>query len=208
MTVQELKIKLPTLELALLEEILAISSILTLEKGAQIVAKGGFVPGVPVVLDGLIRVSSHHNDRSLLLYYIKPSESCVMSFSACLKGAPSQVFATAETQTTALLLPLDKINGWLQKYSSLNTLLYSLYDARYLNLLDTVEKIIYHKIDVRLIHYLQEKTAVTGSTTHKMTHQDLANELGTVREVVSRTLKKLEHEEKISQSPQGIILLM
>lgn len=208
MTLQELKIKLPTLELPLLEEILAVSSILTLDKGAQIVAKGGFIPGVPIVLDGLIRVSSHHNDRSLLLYYIKPSESCVMSFSACLKGAPSQVYATAETVTTALLLPIDNINHWLQKYTSLNALLYSLYDARYLDLLDTLEKIIYHKIDIRLIQNLQEKTTITGSTTHKITHQDLANELGTVREVVSRTLKKLEHEQKIVQSSQGITLLV
>lgn len=106
---QQLKIKLPTLALDFIKEILEHSSILTIEKGQEIIKQDGFIPGVPIVLEGLVNVSSRYDDRSLLLYYIEPGQSCVMSFSACLKGAPSQVYATTEAKTTALLLPSEKV---------------------------------------------------------------------------------------------------
>lgn len=204
MTVQELKIKLPTLSLDFIEEILEHSSLLTIKKGQEIIKQDGFIPGVPIVLEGLVNVSSRYEDRSLLLYYIAPGQSCVMSFSACLKGIPSQVFAITEAETTALLLPLEKVQGWLRTFPSFNSLFYTQFDSRYTELLGNLQQVLFEKIDHRLYTYLKEKSSITGQAAIKMTHQEIASELGTVREVISRTLKKLEAEDKLSQTPSGI----
>lgn len=207
MTAHELKIKLPTLELEFIQEILESSSILTIEKGQEIIKQDGFIPGVPIVIDGLIKVSARYDERSLLLYYIKPGESCVMSFSGCLKGIPSLIYATTEAATTAILLPVEKLQEWLRKYPSFNSLFYSQFDIRYTDLLSNIQQILFEKIDVRLFDYLKNKIAITGLGALKMTHQEIADELGTVREVISRIIKKLEAEDKLTQTKDGIKIL-
>ncbi len=207
MTPQELKQKVPLLELELITEILKNSSILKIPKGQEVIKQDGYIPGIPIVLEGLINVSSHHDDRSLLLYYIEPGQSCIMSFKACMNGLPSQVYATTEATTTILLLPNDKIIQWIRAYPGFNTFIYSQYDVRYGALLDTIEQVLFQNIEQRLYTYLKEKMAITGNEFLKMTHQEIADELGTVREVISRSLKKLEIENKVIQSSLGIKML-
>lgn len=207
MTAHQLKILLPFLELPFIEVLLEECTLMNIPKGEEIIKQDGFTPGVPIVLEGLIKVATQHDDRSLLLYYIKPGQSCVMSFSSCLKGSPSQIFATTEKDTQALLVPIDKVQLWLKKYPSLNTLFYSQFETRYTDLLGNIQQLLFHKIDQRLYDYLVKKSAFSHKLPLKITHQYIANDLATAREVISRTLKKLEKEGKIIQTPEGISLL-
>ena len=121
----ELKILLPFLDLPFIEVLLEECSLMKIPKGEEVIKQNGFTPGVPIVLKGLIKVSTQHDERSLLLYYIEPGQSCVMSFSSCLQGSPSKVFATTEEETQILLVPIDKLEIWLKTYPSFNTLFYS-----------------------------------------------------------------------------------
>lgn len=207
MTAHQLKTLLPYLELPFVEKILKEASLMEIPKGQEIIKQDGFIPGVPIVLKGLIKVATRHEDRSLLLYYIKPGQSCVMSFSSCLKGSPSQIYATTQEQSTILLVPIEKVSLWLKKYPSFNTLFYSQFDERYSDLLSNIQELLFHKIDHRLYRYLQTKQTHANATPLKLTHQEMANEMATAREVISRTLKKLESEGKIEQSKEGISLL-
>jgi len=198
---------IPYLSTALRGEIEEFALLKELPKNMEILRQGQYVKAIPIVLKGLIKVFTRHEDRELLLYYIKPNESCIMSFTASLQNEPSSVFAITEEESTALLLPTDKISDWIKEYPDINMLFFQQYNVRYSELLNTIHHLLFDKMDKRLFDYLKEKAALTQKKTIKMSHRQIANELGTAREVISRVMKKLESEEKLIQHSNGIEVL-
>lgn len=186
-----------------------ISSAITKEipKGIEILREGQFVKVIPIVLDGLITVFTRHEEKELLLYYIRPKESCIMSFAASLKNEPSKVFAVTEEDSTVLLLPVDKVATWTKQFPDINTLFFQQYNIRYSELLDTIHHLLFNKMDKRLLDYLIEKVRLTNNNPLKISHRQIANELGTAREVISRTMKKLETEKLVKQHSNSIEIL-
>lgn len=181
--------------------------VIEVEKDTEIVKEGQYIKYIPIVIKGLVKVTTRFEDKELLLYYIEPSESCVMSFSACLKNDKSRIFATTEDQSTIILIPSDMVLKWIIEYPLLNRLFYQQYNLRYLDLLNTINHLLYQKLDKRLYQYLKEKVQITGKNPYTISHREIAHELGTAREVVTRVLKKLEHEKKISQLKSAIRIL-
>ncbi len=173
----------------------------------EILRDGQFVKFVPLVLEGVVKVFTRTEEKELLLYYIESGESCIMSFSAGLKNYPSKVFAVAEAKTLILLLPVEKLNEWIKTFPSLNQLFYQLYDQRYASLLETINQLLYNRLDQRLYAYLQETAKQKNSKIINIRHRQIAADLGTVREVVSRVMKKLEQEGKVRQLPNAIEIL-
>lgn len=176
-------------------------------KKTEILREGQFIKVIPIVLEGLIKVYTRYEDRELLLYYIRPTESCIMSFSASIKNEPSQIFAETEEDTTALLLPIHKMSTWIEQFPDINTLFFQQYKQRYGELLDTIHHVLFNKMDTRLYDYLKTKVALRNENPLKISHQQIANELGTVREVVSRVMKKLEIEGLVKQDVNTIKIL-
>ncbi len=191
----------------LVSQIREEASLKEIPKNTQILREGQFIKVIPIVLRGLIKVYTRHEDRELLLYYIRPDESCIMSFSASIKNEPSQVFAETEENTTTLLLPVAKVSIWMGQFPDINTLFFQQYKQRYCELLDTIHHVLFNKMDQRLYDHLKTKTSVRNENPLKISHQQLANELGTVREVISRVLKKLEIEGLVRQRSHGIEIL-
>jgi len=182
-------------------------TLMSFESDAEILREGQSVKMIPIVLEGLIKVYTRNEDRELLLYYIEPSESCVMSFLAGIKNKPSKIFAVTEKPTKVILLPSQKVEGWIYRYPALNTLFYDLYNNRYSELIDTLNQLIFQKLDGRLFDYLKEKSRVKSTNLLNLRHREIAQELGTSREVITRVLKKLEKEGKIRQQDNGIEIL-
>jgi CRP/FNR family transcriptional regulator len=183
----------------LVSEISNTASVKYIQQGTTILRNGQYVKVIPIVTEGLIKVFTRFNERELLLYYIQPGESCIMSFAASLKNEPSMVFAETEEDTRAILLPVDRVTYWIKQYPDINNLFYNQYNLRYADLLDTINHILFNKLDIRIYEYLQKKTQLTNQNPLKISHSQIANELGTVREVVTRVLKKLENEGKVIQ---------
>jgi CRP/FNR family transcriptional regulator len=197
----------PQLNSALVSDIMENSAVQEIPGGTEILREGQYVAVMPVVIEGVIKVYKKYEERDLLLYYIKPNESCIMSFAAGLKNEPSNVYAKTEEDTTALLIPIDKIRGWMNKYPELNALFFQQYSVRYGELLETIQDVMFNKMDKRLYDYLREKSDLLNSNPIKMSHRQIAGDLGTAREVVSRVMKKLENEGKVEQEPNGIKVL-
>ncbi len=131
-----------------------------------------------------------------------------MSFSSLINEEPSRIFAVTEEETEIIILPREKIKEWIKKYRSLNSLFFRLYDLRYIDLLDMLRTALFENLDKRLIDYLKEKRAISGNDIVKITHREIANDLGTAREVVSRIIKKLEHDGKVQQLSNSIKLTL
>lgn len=176
-------------------------------QGTEILREGQYVKVIPLVLDGLIKVYSRHEEKELLLYYIKSQESCIMSFAAGMKNEPSKIFAVAEEDTRVLLLPTDKVAQWVRRFPDVNQLFFQQYNIRYTDLLATIHQLLFDRMDKRILDYLVNKSMLTGRNPIKISHRQIAGELGTAREVVSRIMKKLENDGKIRQEANMIEIL-
>lgn len=198
--------KLPGLKRETAEELLQFGQIKEIPSGTEILREEQYVKVLPIVLEGLVKVFTRFGDREMLLYYIQPQQSCVMSLSAVLKNEPSRVFAATEEDSRLLLIPYDKVESSLRSFPDFNAMFYMQYDLRYSEMLDTIQHIMLNKMDRRLHDYLLQKTSLTGNKPVKLSHSQIANELGTVREVISRVIKKLETEGKLTQTDGGIII--
>ena len=191
----------------LIEELETHGTYVDLHEGTEVLREGQYVKVLPIVLSGAIKVFTRGGDKELLLYSIEPGESCVMSFMAGLKNSPSQVYAVTEENSTVFLLPAATLKHLIRNYPSFNQLFFNLYDQRYTSLLDTINHLLYNKLDTRIYSYLLDKGRQKQDKFIEIRHRQIASELGTAREVVSRLLKKLEQEGKIKQHSHGIELV-
>ncbi|MCW5520637.1 Crp/Fnr family transcriptional regulator [Aureitalea sp. L0-47] len=191
----------------LLDTILAESSIKTIPKGTEILREDQYVKVLPIVVEGFVKVYSRFDERELLLYYIEPAQSCVMSFYAALKNTPSRVFAETEEDSKILLIPVSLLPKWLKEYPEFNELFYNQFNLRYTELLDTISHLLLDKMDKRLFDHLKRKIEIANGDSIKISHGQLANELGTAREVISRIMKKLEIEGIVVQNSGEIKII-
>ena len=127
-----------------------------------------------------------------------------MSFSAGIENEPSGVYAQTEEDTKALLLPVHEVSKWVQYDPDINSLFFQQYKQRYSELLDTIHHMMFNKLDRRLYDHLRTKTTLKKENPIRISHQQLADELGTVREVISRVMKKLESEGRVKQHSKSI----
>jgi CRP/FNR family transcriptional regulator len=204
---EQIKKVLPEFPDAVYNIISTKSKLLDLPPGQVLLKEGYFVNAIPFVLEGLLKVTRRDEDKEILLYYINKGESCIMSFSACISDSTSKIFAATEKDSQILLVSAETVKELIREYPTLNNYFHRLYQNRYENLLETIDKIVFHRFDERLYQYLQERSNALGTKELKTTHQEIAGDTGTVREVVSRTLKKLEKEGKIRLTRNEIKIL-
>jgi CRP/FNR family transcriptional regulator len=189
----------PSLSSAVADEIVENSTIVEIPENIEVMREGQYIKAVPIVISGLIKVFTRHEDKELLLYYIQPGESCIMTFDACLKNIPSKVYATTEEKSEVLLMSTENVFRWIKKFPELNSMFFLQYNIRYYDLLNMINQLLFEKMDTRILEYLKTKIKITGKNPLKISHRQIANDLGSAREVVSRVMKKLEYEGKINQ---------
>jgi CRP/FNR family transcriptional regulator len=191
----------------LLKEMAEHAVIMKFPAGTEVLKEGQYIKLLPIVLKGLVKVFAPFEEKELLLYYIEPGQSCIMSFSASINNSPSRIFAITEEESTLLLLPVDKLNNWIKHYPQINDLFYQQYNLRYSEMLDTLNSLLFSRMDQRLYNYLVEKSKVKGEKILSIRHKQIAAELGTAREVITRVIKRLEQEGKVKQLQDGIEIL-
>ncbi|WP_299255492.1 Crp/Fnr family transcriptional regulator [uncultured Aquimarina sp.] len=177
-------------------ELVAISSIHTFDAGTVILRQGAYVKVIPLLISGLAKVfkeeQTHGNE--VLLYYIKPGESCVMSVITLVKNETSQVKAVIEEDSEVVIIPADRALAIAKKYPKWNEFIYDLFNLKFEELLNVIEILTFSNKDTRLLEYLKKEAKLKGRNTLQTTHQHIAYDLGSSREVISRLLKKLEQE--------------
>ena len=180
-------------------ELASISSIHKFEAGTVILKQGGYIKVIPLMISGLAKVfkQESENGNEVLLYYIKPGESCAMSMITLLRNDTSKVKAVIEEDAEIVVIPADKALLIAKKYPKWNDFIYNLFNQKYEELLNVVEILTFSNKDKRLIEYLKKEARLKGSSILKTTHQQIAYDLGSSREVISRLLKKLETEGAI-----------
>lgn len=197
----------PNLEKKLVQEIEEFSSLKTFDEQEYIVKQGKYVKFLPILQNGCIKVFCKEDSIDFLLYFIKPGASCIFSFAHVHDQKPLEFMAVAELKSTVLLLPIDKVRFWIKEYPSLNSIILNSYKEHYNELLNTTKQIICYNLEERLISYLKVKSELKGSSIINTSHKDIANDLGTSREVISRLMKKLSHKGIVKQQGRTIEVL-
>ncbi len=168
------------------------------KEGDVILDIGQTVRVIPIVLSGTLKISRiDDSGHELLLYYVNPKESCAMSFTCCMQQFPSEVKATAEDDVEFLAVPIAAMDEWMMKYSTWKSFVMRTIRTRFNELLKSIDQLAFQKLDERLVHYLKEKSKATGSSVINLSHEQIATEMASSREVISRLLKKLENDNKV-----------
>ena len=180
----------------------------TFVEGEIILNENAYIKAIPIVTTGSIRVMrTDEGGREILLYYIKAGESCIMSFLGGLHNDTSKVKAIAEEETEILFIPIDKVNLLIKEYPEWLDYIFRLYHKRFEELLEVVNAVAFKKLDERLLNFIKRKCELTKSETLFLTHEQLANEMGTARVVVSRLLKQMEDEGLVKLGRNKISLV-
>jgi CRP/FNR family transcriptional regulator, anaerobic regulatory protein len=199
MELEELKEKLPNLtDPNLLEAMLKFGTVHVFQDGKTITEPGQFIKMVPVILEGAIKIMRMDEDgKELFLYYLEPGETCALSLTCCSASKPSEIKAVAEEKTTLIGIPIQKHEEWTDQFKQWKEFVAMTYQTRFMEMLVALDAVAFKRMDERLMRYIVTKMKQQKTNELHTTHQEIANELGTSREVISRLLKQLEKKKWI-----------
>jgi len=182
----------------LLHRLQASGSVIHLNKNQLICDQGRSCSHLALIIGGTARVYKlGENGREITLYRIGPGESCILTASCILSSEPFPAIAISETEIDALLIPAHTVNQWLAESAAWRDYIFGLVAKRLSSIISVVEEVAFGRMDKRIVDYLLENITATRRQI-TATHQEIASDLGTSREVVSRILKDLENARLVS----------
>lgn len=161
--------------------------------------EGNKCSGIPLVLEGHARVYKlSEAGREITLYHVEPGDSCILTASCIMSGIEFPAFVATETDVEAIVVPPAVLQRWVKQYEVWNEFLWAMLASRFAEVISLVQEIAFQRVDKRTADYLVHAADADGLI--KKTHQDIAADLGTSREVISRILKEFEHSGLVTLS--------
>lgn len=184
----------PGLEGELYDEMERHGEIKKIPAGTVMLRKGQTIRSTMLILEGIVKLYQEDEEgNEFFMYDIEPGEACAVSMVCTYRQENSQVMAKTLTDVTVLIIPLQYMDEWLGKYKSWHYFVIRTWRARYQELLKTINEIAFRKMDERLLFYIEGQVQKMGRHI-KLTHQEIASDLNSSREVISRLMKKMEKD--------------
>ncbi len=191
----------------LIDELTSHSRYKKIIKDEVLILPGDALVFVPIVLSGVLRIVREDEEgREVFLYHLYPSQTCAMAINCCQSSKVSMVKAIAEDDSEILLIPTDLIDK-LYKYPEWKTFINNTYSSRFAELIDVIDLIAFNSMDKKILNYLEKKSEAGNSQVISITHQQIAVELNTHREAVSRLLRAMEKKNIVKLGRNTIELL-
>lgn len=182
----------PNLEAALIEDIEKHGIIKEVKRGETLLRVGQTIRSTMLILDGIVKLYREDEEgKEFFIYHLDAGQACSLSMVCAARHETSEVLAKALTDATILAIPLEFMDQWMSQYKSWYQFVITSYRARFEELLKTIDAIAFTSLDERLEYYLKKQVNKLGNQL-KITHQEIANDLNSSREVISRLLKKME----------------
>jgi CRP/FNR family transcriptional regulator len=161
-----------------------------------------------LVVNGRIKIYRQNDEGGeFLIYYLGPGEACAISLICALQSQTSEITAQAIEDTEVLMLPVQLMDELMSKYKSWSHFVIRTYRDRFDEMLTVIDNIAFRNMDERLEFYLKRCRTATGKMILNLTHQEIADDLNSSREVISRLLKKMEQLGKINLNRNSIELI-
>ena len=172
-----------------------------LPAGTELMHMGSYITVVPLVISGTIKVfREDEKGREVFLYYIKAGESCALTMTACFKMEKSYIKAKIQEDTEFIAIPVELVRNFHKKHPSWSKFVFSTFSKRFDEILRVLESVVFHNMDERLAIYLVEKATILKANTIYNSHKEIADDLVTSREVISRLLKQMEKKGLVELS--------
>ena len=179
----------------LLEEILAHGHHMSVPEGTMLMDVGQTMDAIPLLLEGAIKIMRLDDEGDeILLYFLESGDSCALSMGTYMGATKSSIRAVTERNTSLIMVPVSTGQQWMKHYGTWSSFVLESYQSRLEEMLEAIDALAFMDLPTRLRRYLSDKVKIQGDLTLLTTHQDIANDLHTSRVVVSRLLKRLEHE--------------
>lgn len=176
-------------------------------KDEILIRAGEEIAFIPIVLKGCVRVlREDEQGREIFLYYLLPGETCALSLTCCQAGAKSMVRAVTEEETELLQVPVKLTEEWY-KFPEWKAFVSANYNDRFARLIHMIDLIAFSKMDEQVLNYLQQRARALGRRVLPITHQQVAEELNTHREAITRLLKTLEKKGHVRLGRNSIEIL-
>lgn len=183
----------PDFDLSLIELIEKESTLKTFHPGEIIMRTGQFIKSTALIVNGRVKIYREGPDGGeFLMYYIGPGQACAVSMICALQAKSSEITAVAEEETEILLLPIQLMDQLMREHKSWYQFVIQTYRSRFDELLAVVDDVAFRNMDERLEFYLKRYREKTGKQKIELSHQQIAEDLNSSREVISRLLKKME----------------
>lgn len=198
----------PDLEEGLLRELEAKGRLVEAAPGSVLLQSGQHIRSTMIVLEGLVKLYREDDEGGeFFMYYLHPGDGCALSLICDRTFRASSVTAKAVTNSVLLVVPVDETENWMRQYRSWYHFVVGTYRKRYEELLQTIDHIAFRNMDERLEFYLRRHRDSMQSNILKITNTEIAQELNSSREVISRLMKKLSEDGKVRLLKNGIEIL-
>ena len=198
----------PVLETGLQQELQEKGRILEVHPGETLLQTGQHIRNTMIVLDGLVKLYREADEgNEFFMYHLPPGDGCALSLICDRTFRASAVTAKAVTDATLLVVPLEHTENWMRQYRTWYHFVVGTYRKRYEELLETIDHIAFRNMDERLEFYLRRPRGSLKTNVLKITNTEIAPELNSSREVISRLMKKLSEDGKVRLLKNGIEIL-
>ncbi len=180
-------------ETELRKDIEASAIVRTFTSGEIIMHSGQNLRATMLVASGRVKIFREGADGGeFFMYYLNPGEACALSIMCAVRQETSKVMAQAVEDCEIWMVPFQKVSDWMRLYPSWYRFVVETYRERFEELLETLDQVAFRSLDERLEYYLHKQAKEMGSSNLSITHQQIASDMNSSREVVSRLLKKME----------------
>ena len=191
----------------LLDEIERYTRIKNVAKDEVLMQPGDVIVFVPIVQKGVLRIVRQDDEgKEVFLYHLYPGQTCAMAINCCQSHKRSMVKAIAEDDTEVMQVPVNLIEDWF-KYPEWKAYVNNTYSTRFAELIEVIDLIAFSNMDKQVLHYLQERAKAANTKALYITHQEIAEELHTHREAISRLLRTMERKNIVRLGRNTIELL-
>jgi CRP/FNR family transcriptional regulator, anaerobic regulatory protein len=205
---QPLQQNFPSFSKDLISDIEANASIQSFKEGEILMRTGQYIKNTVLVLSGKIKIYREGEDGGeFFMYYLQPGQACAISMICATKNEKSQIMAKVDEEAELVMVPLALMDKWMMQHRSWYEFVIDTYRNRFEEVLVVVDNIAFRAMDERLQFYLKKQQASCNCDDIKLSHQEIANDLNTSREVISRLLKKMEQRGLITLHRSHITLL-
>lgn len=198
----------PFFEKELQEQIAEVGEVKEFEPGDLLMKTGQNIRSTMMVLSGLIKIFREDDEgNEFFMYYLQPGQACALSMVCAIKQETSQVMAKTVSNTEVIAIPLTYMDQWMANYKSWYHFVVSSYRDRFEDMLQTIDHIAFRNMDERLVFYLQQYQNTHQSNIVSVSFTEIAQELNSSREVISRLMKKLAEKGMIKQHKSHIEII-
>lgn len=198
----------PQFEEALKERIAGAATIRTFYRDEVMMYSGRFFKSTMLVVGGRVKLYRESDDgKEFFMYYIEGGNACALSMICAARNQASEITAVAVENTDVIMVPLEMMDELMREYKTWYYFVLETYRSRFEELLIVIDQVAFKHMDDRLENYLFRQFTELNTRHLEITHQQIANDLNSTREVVSRLLKKMEQGGKIKLHRNEIELI-